>query len=87
MKKNSKSRKDRKHFLTNLCKTQEKQLEVVDGGLVSDVSVSGGLEQVGVVLGQAGREVGFGDLRSPQRQEAVAPSIGVLKHGRLPSVK
>ena len=53
MKKNSKSRKDRKHFLTNLCKTQEKQLEVVDGGLVSDVSVSGGLEQVGVVLGQA----------------------------------
>ena len=59
----------------------------MNGGLVSDVSVPGGLQQVGVVLCQAAGEGSFGNLRSPEWKETIATGVGVLQHGRFPSGK
>jgi len=56
----------------------------VDGRLVADVPVPGGLQEVGVVLSQAGGKGGFRNLRSPEWQETVATGVGVLQHGRFP---
>ena len=69
-----------------LSKTKQKQLQVMDGWLVANVPVPCSLQQVSVVLGQAGSKGSFGYLGSPKWQQAVATGVSVLEHGRLPLV-
>ena len=54
----------------------------MDGGLIGDVSVLGGLGQVGVVSRQAGRKSRLWDIRAPDGKQAIALGIGVLKNGK-----
>ena len=64
----------------------EQQLQIVAGGRVADVAVTGAFLQVGVVACQAGSKGRLGDLRTPQRQQPVAARVGVLQRRRLPFI-
>ena len=60
--------------------------EVVNQHVVGVVVEARALLEERVVSGQAAVEVGLRDLWTPDRKQAVAPRIGIVKQGTFPFV-
>ena len=69
-----------------VCKAKEEESEVVQQHVVGVVIEARAFLQVRVVTGQTAVEVAFGDLWTPDREQAIALGVGVVQHRTLPLI-